>query len=162
MKSQLDGLDQRLHDMEQRQEKMISFIQRAIQNPKFMETFVKIAVAGSMDFSVIHKKRRLPNGNSYYNDHSTATKNEDVGHAFLLLIKNLLFDHMPWMKGKLLDGLYKNGCNINVLSCSYNASVSSSSISMSGAEGCVTADSLNEDDLSCSSGKDALRSSSSS
>ncbi|KAH7670467.1 heat shock transcription factor protein [Dioscorea alata] len=82
MKSQLDGLDQRLHDMEQRQEKMISFIQRAIQNPTFMETLVKMAVAGSMDFSAIHKKRRLPNDNSYYDDHSTTSKNEVVGHVF--------------------------------------------------------------------------------
>ncbi|XP_039122778.1 rop guanine nucleotide exchange factor 14-like isoform X1 [Dioscorea cayenensis subsp. rotundata] len=46
-------------------------------------------------------------------------------------------------------------CILN--SCSYNASVSSSS--MSGADGCVTADSLDEDDSSCSSSKDALWSS---
>ncbi|KAJ0971884.1 hypothetical protein J5N97_019843 [Dioscorea zingiberensis] len=89
MKTQLDGLDQRLQDMEQRQEKMISFIQRGIRNPTFMETLVKMAVAGSMDFSAIHKKRRLPSldcsqdvaDNSFYDNHSTTSKNE-IGHVF--------------------------------------------------------------------------------
>ncbi|KAJ0970949.1 hypothetical protein J5N97_018908 [Dioscorea zingiberensis] len=46
-------------------------------------------------------------------------------------------------------------CILN--SCSYNANGSSSSTS--GADGCVTTDSLDEDDTSCSSSKDALGSS---
>ncbi|XP_039134880.1 pentatricopeptide repeat-containing protein At5g62370-like [Dioscorea cayenensis subsp. rotundata] len=37
-------------------------------------------------------------------------------HMFQLLIKYLPFDHVPWMMGKVLDCLSRNGCNINVLS----------------------------------------------
>lgn len=44
--------------MEQRQEKMVAFLQRAAQNPKFVETIVNMA--GAQDFSTLHRKRRVP------------------------------------------------------------------------------------------------------
>ncbi|KAI0522985.1 hypothetical protein KFK09_005374 [Dendrobium nobile] len=58
---QLEYLEQRMRDMEQRQEKMVSFLQRAAQNPKFVEKIIKMA--GAQDFSTLQRKRRLPEAN---------------------------------------------------------------------------------------------------
>ncbi|KAG1331537.1 heat stress transcription factor A-5 [Cocos nucifera] len=88
-KIQLDDLERRLAEMEQRQHKMIAFLQRALQNPRFVENLRKMAVSSSVDFSAIHKKRRLPGmescqeapENSFYDDHSSNSKS-DVGHGF--------------------------------------------------------------------------------
>lgn len=59
---QLQDLEQRMRDMEQRQEKMAAFLQRAAQNPKFVETVAKMA--GAQDFSTLHRKRRVPDSAS--------------------------------------------------------------------------------------------------
>ncbi|RWW03863.1 hypothetical protein GW17_00032951, partial [Ensete ventricosum] len=85
-KIQIEDLNRRLADMEQRQLKMVAFVQRAMQNPQLMETLVKMAAASSVDFSYIHKKRRLPldvdycqetSENSFCDDHSSTTKPEN-------------------------------------------------------------------------------------
>ncbi|ONK78293.1 uncharacterized protein A4U43_C02F16760 [Asparagus officinalis] len=75
---QLEDLDRRLYDMEQRQAKMIAFLERALHNPKFVENLIKMAGSGASpgDFSILHKKRRLPGvdyrleiaDNSFYDD----------------------------------------------------------------------------------------------
>ncbi|XP_008803687.2 heat stress transcription factor A-5-like [Phoenix dactylifera] len=88
-KIQLDDLERRLAEMGQRQLKMIAFLQRALENPRFVENLLKMAVASSVDFSAIHKKRRLPGmeycqeapENSFYDDHSSTSKS-DIGHGF--------------------------------------------------------------------------------
>ncbi|KAJ6837147.1 heat stress transcription factor A-5 [Iris pallida] len=59
-KIQLEDLERRLVDMEKRQEKMIAFLQRAVQNPRFVENLVKMAGSGAVDDLAMHKKRRLP------------------------------------------------------------------------------------------------------
>ncbi|CAA7404745.1 unnamed protein product [Spirodela intermedia] len=59
-KFQLNDLDRRLQDMEQRQRKMLSFVSRAVQNPVFVDHLVQMAGAVPVDLSEAHKKRRLP------------------------------------------------------------------------------------------------------
>lgn len=86
-KNQLEDLERRLAEMEERQLKMTAFLQRAVQNPRFVENLVKMAVPSSADFSALHKKRRLPGAeyeaseNSFYDDHSSTSKS-DIGHGF--------------------------------------------------------------------------------
>ncbi|XP_039115513.1 pentatricopeptide repeat-containing protein At5g62370-like [Dioscorea cayenensis subsp. rotundata] len=48
----------------------------------------------------------------YCSDVRTLQGEEIGGGQEVLLIKNLPFDHMPWMMGKVLDGLSRNGCNV--------------------------------------------------
>ncbi|KAG6508879.1 heat stress transcription factor A-5-like [Zingiber officinale] len=78
MHSQFDDVERRVADMENRQLKMITFLQQAMLNPRFVETLAKMAASSSMDFSVIHKKRRLPLGseNSLCDDHCSTSKFE--------------------------------------------------------------------------------------
>jgi heat shock transcription factor, other eukaryote len=77
---QIGDIERRIHDMEQRQLKMITFLQKAQSNPRFMENLIKIAngfqsptvmsvpssgLPGLLDPPVtdsLHKKRRLPTG----------------------------------------------------------------------------------------------------
>ncbi|RZR78544.1 hypothetical protein BHM03_00003959, partial [Ensete ventricosum] len=67
---QMENLEQRLADMEQRHIKILAFVQRALQKPELMANLMKMAVASSMDISVIHKKRRLPPVVDYSNEAS--------------------------------------------------------------------------------------------
>ncbi|XP_072962152.1 heat stress transcription factor A-5 [Typha angustifolia] len=87
---QIEDLERRLLDMEQRQLKMIAFLQRAMRNPRFRESLVKMAGASKVDFTdAIHKKRRLPHldycnevtENSFFDDHSSTSK-PDLGNLF--------------------------------------------------------------------------------
>ncbi|XP_073148341.1 heat stress transcription factor A-5 [Henckelia pumila] len=55
---QLENLSQRIVDMEQRQERLLSFLNKAVQNPEFVELLAQ--KLESMDFSAYNKKRRLP------------------------------------------------------------------------------------------------------
>ncbi|KAA8527898.1 hypothetical protein F0562_035233 [Nyssa sinensis] len=57
-KLQLEDLTQRVGGMEQRQEKLLSFLEKAIQNRSFVEHLAR--KLESMDFSAYNKKRRLP------------------------------------------------------------------------------------------------------
>ncbi|KAL8486914.1 hypothetical protein ACS0TY_023098 [Phlomoides rotata] len=57
-KVQLETLTQRIGSMEQRQEKLLSFVEKAVQNPEFIERLSQ--KLESMDFSAYNKKRRLP------------------------------------------------------------------------------------------------------
>lgn len=57
-KVQLETLTQRIGSMEQRQEKLLSFVEKALQNPEFIGRLSH--KLESMDFSAYSKKRRLP------------------------------------------------------------------------------------------------------
>ncbi|KAK6118583.1 hypothetical protein DH2020_047669 [Rehmannia glutinosa] len=57
-KIQLENLTQRIGSMEQRQERLLSFLEKAVQNPEFVEKLAQ--KLESMDFSAYNKKRRLP------------------------------------------------------------------------------------------------------
>ncbi|KAL6185678.1 hypothetical protein ACLB2K_041806 [Fragaria x ananassa] len=57
-KLQLEDLTQRLNGMEQRQKNLHTFLDKAVQNPAFVEHLAR--KIESMDFSAYNKKRRLP------------------------------------------------------------------------------------------------------
>ncbi|CAH9142235.1 unnamed protein product, partial [Cuscuta epithymum] len=57
-KQQLEQLTQRVGNMEQRQENLLAYFKKAVQNPKFVQCLAK--KLESMDFSAYTKKRRLP------------------------------------------------------------------------------------------------------
>lgn len=57
-KVQLEDLTQRIGSMEQRQEKLLTYLNKAIRNPEFVELLAQ--KLESMDFSAYNKKRRLP------------------------------------------------------------------------------------------------------
>lgn len=57
-KVQLQDLTQRIGSMEQRQEKLLSYLDKAVRNPEFVERLAQ--KLESMDFSAYNKKRRLP------------------------------------------------------------------------------------------------------
>lgn len=57
-KLQLENLTPRISNMEKRQEKLLSFMEKAVQNPEFVERLAK--KLESMDFSAYNKKRRVP------------------------------------------------------------------------------------------------------
>ncbi|KAG6393037.1 hypothetical protein SASPL_147267 [Salvia splendens] len=57
-KVQLDDLTQRIGSMEQRQEKLLSYLNKSLRNPEFVERLAQ--KLESMDFSAYNKKRRLP------------------------------------------------------------------------------------------------------
>ncbi|WOL11378.1 hypothetical protein Cni_G20140 [Canna indica] len=72
-KNQLDHVQQRVADMEKRQLKMIAFLQQAVKNPRFVETLASMATSSPMDFSEIHKKRRLPPAPDYCQENSESS-----------------------------------------------------------------------------------------
>lgn len=86
-KIQLEDIERRLLDMEQRQAKMVAFLQRAVQNPKFVENLVMMAGSSA---SALHKKRRHPGvdycpevaDNSFCEDSCSNSKPTEVGHVF--------------------------------------------------------------------------------
>ncbi|XP_004298212.1 PREDICTED: heat stress transcription factor A-5-like [Fragaria vesca subsp. vesca] len=57
-KLQLEDLTQRVNGMEQRQKNLHTFLDKAVQNPFFVEHLAR--KIESMDFSAYNKKRRLP------------------------------------------------------------------------------------------------------
>ncbi|KAL3835019.1 hypothetical protein ACJIZ3_009755 [Penstemon smallii] len=57
-KSQLENLTQRVGSMEQRQDKLLTFLEKAVQNRDFVELLAQ--KLESMDLSAYNKKRRLP------------------------------------------------------------------------------------------------------
>uniref|UniRef100_J3LD08 HSF-type DNA-binding domain-containing protein n=1 Tax=Oryza brachyantha TaxID=4533 RepID=J3LD08_ORYBR len=82
---QIEDLERRVLDMEQRQIKMITFLQQASKNPQFVNKLVKMAEASSIFTDAFHKKRRLPGldystdntqTTSFYDDHSSTSKQE--------------------------------------------------------------------------------------
>ncbi|XP_020573113.1 heat stress transcription factor A-5-like [Phalaenopsis equestris] len=92
---QLEHVELRMQDMEQRQEKMVAFLQKAARNPKFVENIVKMA--GAQDFSTLHRKRRLPEAdccpeiseNSFCENSVNSTRNLKVGEVGDLLNQEL-------------------------------------------------------------------------
>ncbi|KAG9446039.1 hypothetical protein H6P81_012167 [Aristolochia fimbriata] len=87
-KAQLDVLEKRVHEMEQRQFRMISFLAKAVKNPTFVEHLIRMS-GGFVDLSAINKKRRLPKidfaqevvENSFIDNHSSTSK-ADFGPIF--------------------------------------------------------------------------------
>ncbi|XP_052189226.1 heat stress transcription factor A-5 isoform X2 [Diospyros lotus] len=77
-KLQLEDFTQRVNGMEQRQENLLIHLEKAIQNPRFIEHLSQKLEA--MDFSAYNKKRRLPQvdnsqpvlENSFIDDHSSS------------------------------------------------------------------------------------------
>ncbi|KAJ6371596.1 hypothetical protein OIU77_001999 [Salix suchowensis] len=85
-KLQVEDLTQRIDNMQQRQEKLLSFLEKAVQNPAFVEHLAcKIE---SMDFSAYGKKRRLPQAdhsmptaeNSFVENHCSSRPESNVIH----------------------------------------------------------------------------------
>ncbi|KAF9663498.1 hypothetical protein SADUNF_Sadunf17G0056700 [Salix dunnii] len=85
-KLQVEDLTQRIDIMQQRQEKLLSFLEKAVQNPAFVEHLAcKIE---SMDFSAYGKKRRLPQvdhsmptaENSFVENHCSSRPESNVIH----------------------------------------------------------------------------------
>uniref|UniRef100_A0A803LTK3 HSF-type DNA-binding domain-containing protein n=2 Tax=Chenopodium quinoa TaxID=63459 RepID=A0A803LTK3_CHEQI len=62
-KSQLEDVTLRLCDMEKRQEKLITYLQKAVQNPAFVEHLSQKIDA--MDLMAYNKKRRLPRSDHF-------------------------------------------------------------------------------------------------
>ncbi|CAM0949550.1 unnamed protein product [Alopecurus aequalis] len=83
---QIEDVERRVLDMEQRQGKMIAFLQQASKNPHFVQKLVKMAEASSIFADAFHKKRRLSGldhaatevteTSSFCDDHSTTSKQE--------------------------------------------------------------------------------------
>lgn len=57
-KLQIEDLTQRVDSMEQRQDNLLTFLEKAVQNPGFVDILSQ--KLESMDFSAYNKKRRLP------------------------------------------------------------------------------------------------------
>uniref|UniRef100_A0A7N1A4S6 HSF-type DNA-binding domain-containing protein n=1 Tax=Kalanchoe fedtschenkoi TaxID=63787 RepID=A0A7N1A4S6_KALFE len=64
VKVHLDTLTQRVGGLELRQQHLLSFLEKAIQNPTFVDRLSK--KIESMHFSAYSKKRRLPQNESYH------------------------------------------------------------------------------------------------
>ncbi|RLM78032.1 heat stress transcription factor A-5 [Panicum miliaceum] len=84
--SQIEYLERRVLDMEQRQVKMLSFLQQASKNPQFVSKLAKMAETSPIFADTFHKKRRLPGleysaeaaetTSSFYDDHSSSSRQE--------------------------------------------------------------------------------------
>ncbi|KAF8388467.1 hypothetical protein HHK36_027139 [Tetracentron sinense] len=87
-KLQLEELQLHVHEMEQRQHRMMNFLTKAVQNPSFVDHLVRMA-GSPMDLSAYNKKRRLPNAehcqevaeNSFVDNHTNIPR-PDFGHIF--------------------------------------------------------------------------------
>ncbi|KAK3130471.1 hypothetical protein QOZ80_6BG0493870 [Eleusine coracana subsp. coracana] len=82
---QIEDLERRVLDMEQRQVKMLNFLQQASKNPQFINKLVKMAETSPIFADAYHKRRRLPGldygaesteTTSFYDDHSSTSKQE--------------------------------------------------------------------------------------
>ncbi|XP_071690216.1 heat stress transcription factor A-5-like [Rutidosis leptorrhynchoides] len=110
-KLQLEDLTQRVNNMEQKQDTLLTFLKEAAQNPEFVEHLAQ--KLESIDFSAENKKRRLPtskpdSGNVIHHDfsnklrlelsptvsdinfvsNSTQSSNEDDGSQQIILSEN--------------------------------------------------------------------------
>ncbi|KAA8548363.1 hypothetical protein F0562_000047 [Nyssa sinensis] len=93
-KLQLEDLTQRTGGLEQKQQKLLTFFEKAIQNRSFVEHLAQ--KLESMDFSAYNKKRRLPQvdhsqpvpENSFVDDRSSSR--HDFGNIFHQDISNEL------------------------------------------------------------------------
>ncbi|XP_068655444.1 heat stress transcription factor A-5-like [Aristolochia californica] len=87
-KAQLEVLERRVFEMEQRQFRMTSFLAKAVKSPTFLEHLIRMS-GGFLDLSAINKKRRLPKidfaqevvENSFIDDQSSMAK-ADFGPVF--------------------------------------------------------------------------------
>lgn len=86
--TQMEILDQRVQDMEERQRRMMAFLAKAAKNPTFVEHLIRMA-GTSVEISAISKKRRLPStelvqevvDNNFVDTHSCTSK-PDYGQLF--------------------------------------------------------------------------------
>ncbi|KAL1561583.1 heat stress transcription factor A-5-like [Salvia divinorum] len=70
-KGQLEDLTKRIGSMEQRQENLLSYLNKSVQNPQFVERLAQ--KLESMDFSAYNKKRRLPQADGVQSIQETVT-----------------------------------------------------------------------------------------
>ncbi|CAO2045843.1 unnamed protein product [Urochloa humidicola] len=118
--SQIEDLERRVLGMEQRQAKMLSFLQQASKNPQFVSKLAKMAEASLIFADAFHKKRRLPGleysteatetTNSFYDDHSSSSRQE---------MGNILNQHFS---DKLKLGLCPAMTESNLISLSTHSS----------------------------------------
>ncbi|KAG8070726.1 hypothetical protein GUJ93_ZPchr0006g41430 [Zizania palustris] len=116
---QIEDLERRVLNMEQRQSKMITFLQLASKNPQFVNKLVKMAESSSIFTDAFHKKRRLPGvdysietaeATSFCDDHSSSSKQE---------MGNLLNQHFS---DKLRLGLCPTIAENNIITLSAQSS----------------------------------------
>lgn len=84
--NQIEDLERRVLNMEQRQVKMLSFLKQASNNPQFVSKLAKMAEMSPIFADAFHKKRRLPGleysteaaetTSSFYDDHSSTCRQE--------------------------------------------------------------------------------------
>lgn len=87
-KLQLEDLAQRIDSMEQRQENLLTFLQKAVQNPIFVDHLAR--KIESMDISAYNKKRRKPQvdqskpivESSLLDNNSCSTSRPESGNIF--------------------------------------------------------------------------------
>ncbi|KAJ6842515.1 heat stress transcription factor A-5 [Iris pallida] len=131
---QLEDLERRLFYMEKRQVKMITFLERAVQNPRFVENLVKMAGAGASGESGMQKKNTPGESDGLRNSLSlgvclgtvsdsnlgtvsTQRSNEEEGTSLLFPSKSSLFEDTD----DAGDGL---------ISCHSNLTLASSSMQL--------------------------------
>jgi heat shock transcription factor, other eukaryote len=116
---QIEDLEWRVLDMEQRQVKMLNFLQQASKNPQFVNKLVKMAETSPIFSDARHKKRRLPGldygtesteTTNFYDDHSSTSKQE---------MGNLLNQHFS---DKLKLGLCSAMAESNLITLSIQSS----------------------------------------
>ncbi|XP_051129158.1 heat stress transcription factor A-5 [Andrographis paniculata] len=91
-KAQLEDLMPRIGSIEQRQERLLSFLEKSVQNPEFVKRLVQ--KLESMDFSAYNKKRRLPQA-----DNSVSVQ------------ENALVDNQSSCQPNLCDISHQDFCN---------------------------------------------------
>ncbi|KAK8266343.1 hypothetical protein V6Z12_D12G239800 [Gossypium hirsutum] len=95
--NQLQNMVQRLQGMEQRQQQMMSFLAKAVQNPSFFAQFVHQQNESNRRISETNKKRRLKQDGIIGEDHSTASDGQIVKYQPLMNDAKAML--MQMMKG---------------------------------------------------------------
>ncbi|XP_023539978.1 heat stress transcription factor A-5-like [Cucurbita pepo subsp. pepo] len=113
-KTQLQDLTVKVESMEKRQKNLLAFLEKAVQNPSFVEHLARRVE--SMDFTAFNKKRRLPSAdhsqpvleNSFLDNHSSSRSGS--GNIF-----HQDFSHKMRLETSSVS-------DINLLSCSTQSS----------------------------------------
>ncbi|RCV06462.1 hypothetical protein SETIT_1G164400v2 [Setaria italica] len=116
--SQIEDLERRVLDMEQRQVKMLSFLQQASKNPQFVSKLAKMAEASPIFADAFHKKRRLP-GLEYSNEAAETTSYDDHSSTSRQEMGNILNQHFS---DKLKLGLCPAMTESNLITLSTHSS----------------------------------------
>ncbi|KAL6577424.1 hypothetical protein OROMI_011700 [Orobanche minor] len=98
-KSQLENITLRIGSMEQKQSRLLSFFEKAVQNPYFVERLAR--KLEMVDFSAYNKKRRLPGANHVHlnalldNQSSSRPDSGPISHQDLELCDKLRLELSP-------------------------------------------------------------------